>query len=528
MIGPTTEASHSRTQGSRLRLLTALWAVTMIAAVTGWMSQNRVTIPLINDEAVELIQGTGMPLDRFYFFTPDTAYPGGNADIIESFYAYIVRFTLTTDKRSDAQADELRPVRNLFFAGYAAGCIVFAWAVGQSWGAGWAAAAGTALATSSFLLVVNHTVTRNGLSIIWACLIFAILWRWIRRSEGNTSAGGWSSACWLAVLLVMGCWTYTSFRLVAVAVYAALMIDWWCAGRTKHYGICVVGSGLLFAVVLLGLVAWNSDSLLIFLQRGGYAVESGGGYFARLALTLLTPFYHPNNSWTPFLIEDVHVLVDGPVLSRWLAGFFVIGWVAVWCRYRRLERVIALIWTVGMALCAVAGPNFKYLLPFLPFTLLLAMSGLKIVVEYLSAKYRRPKVWRTIAATVVIGAAWGGLHDFFHRYPNNRQNKGNLVATVLADVAADRVRAGATRVLVQPGRGVDVLNWRVRGLIASGKVSVYADIESLFAGIDADGALPSGSLLLFDYPVETLLKNPDADNLPATLKIINVRLLQEF
>jgi len=316
--------------------------------------------------------------------------------------------------------------------------------------------------------------------------------------------------------------------MVAVAIYIALAIDWWKAGKTKRDGLCVAGSGLLFIGVLLGLMAWNTDSLLMILQRGGYAVKEGGGYLARLALTLLTPFYHPDNRWAPFLIEDVHLFVGGPALSRWLAGFFVIGWVAAWFRPRRLERLVAMIWTLGMALCAVAGPNFKYLLPFLPFTLLLALSGFRIVTDFLSAKYRSANVGHAIVVVVVIGSAWGGLHDFFHRYPKGELSERNYAASAMADIAIKQVQAGVPRVLVQPGRGVDIVRWGIGPLISSGQVSVFPDIEPLIAAAGAAGAVPTGTLLLIDYPVEVLMQQPGAEKLPVNLKTINIRLLPEF
>ncbi|CAM2842805.1 hypothetical protein [Rariglobus hedericola] len=501
--------------------------VFMVSAVTGYCAHFKLVRPLINDEALELIQGVGMPLDKFYFFTPDSVYPMGTADIIETFCPYIVRFAVDAGGEFGPQTSSVFLLRGFYAACYLMGCVAFAWAAGKLWGAGWAAGAGLALASSPFVLVINNILTRNGISILWVCLIVAALVWWTRRDAKQSVVSTYTPALVVAGLLILGCWTYTAFRLVAIAVYAALVVDWWYFEKTKARAIKVMVSGILFGAVLLVLMAWNSDSLLIILRRGGYAVGDSSGYLARLALTLATPFNHPGNRVTPFIIEDVHALVGGAVLSKWLAVFFVVGWLAAWVGSCRVAFMAAVIWTTGMLLCAVAGPNFKYLLPFMPFALLLAISGLRMCVQYLASRFECGRVLMACVVLIFSGVAWSGLNDFFGRFPADPQNEGNRVSNVMADVAVEMVKGGAPRVYVQPGRGVDIVFWRIKPLIDSGRVAVYSTLPRLLDGFGETAPVPPGSVLLIDYPIQQFRNSIlNWDTFPA-IKIINTRELKD-
>ena len=503
-----------------LPLGTALLLVLAVSVAAGLFNHLAVTRPMINDEAVELLQGVDMPVNGFHFFTPDYVYPEGFADIIETFVPYINRALSGHFFGFESQESLTLAIRSYFGLAYVAGVLLFTLAVGRLWGGWWAVAGGVCLGLSAFTLILNQFLTRNGISILWSTALVLLL---VFRMEGNKESFFKRKvviSILMACVLVLGCWTYTSFRLLTLAFYLALLLDWFRFDRTLKTFTLLGVSGTTFVCILGLLVVLGGVSPMLFLQRGGYAMGEVNHYFNLLMLSLLSPLYHATGQNPFFLVEDIHNLVQRPVLSLWLAPFFVLGWLVSWRWGGRLMSVVVLTYTAGMALCALAGPSAKYLFVFFPFTIVLSLVGLRTGYEWLKKVPLVRKIRPVVATFFLVGMASGEIRELSVRFREDDDHVRNATAELLAKTALEYLELGGT-VYVLPGLGCDIVMWKTRAGRNTGRLFVCRRMDD-FRKLVEQGISRKGAVLLVDYPVDCETLQLNGWTFPEQVRIINV------
>jgi hypothetical protein len=492
----------SQKLSNRFSLLFSLLLLLSILVLAGTVNHFGSHRPLINDEAVELLQGTGIPLDRYYFFAPAKAYPEGCVDVIETLVPYLYRVLGSTLFRFHSQDEFIGGIRICFVAVYVVGVLLFSFACWRLWGGFWPLAGGLSLGLAGYTLILNQFLTRNGISILWSCAIVLLLVMWMGWSR-QLSLGKkvWASAL-LALLLVLGCWTYTSFRIYAAALYAALFLDWLRFDRSPKLFFTLGFSVTLFVSALVAMVLFGGDSLMLFLQRGGYALDQKADYWDLFTVSLASPLYYATGQDPLFLVEDVHNLVGRPVLSPWLSIFFIAGWVGSWKWGGRFMNIIVSTYTLGMAVCALAGPNTKYLFVFFPFTILLSLWGLRLTLSLLStASVIRFGSLIAVFLLFVVMICWE-LREVFVCFRQDHNHQRNAVTELLANTAVKYSSRGE-RVYVQPGLGFDIVMWKTRPAQRAGNLFVYASFEEFRESLEKRPP-PVSSTLLIDYPEEVI------------------------
>lgn len=500
-------------------LSAVLLVLVLLGAVVGGCAHFAFQRPLINDEAVELIQGTGMPLDRFHFFAPEPCYPDGIADVIETAVPYFQRM-LTGEITSPA--DQPRHefiVRAFYLAAYITGACLLALTAGRLWAYPWSPIAGLLLIFSSYCLILNNIVTRNGITILWSTLAAWSLILWLNRRPEASAARNALGLILLTITLILGCWTYTSFRILTVAIYGALSLHWLRYERTKTSLLAITLSAVGFATVIALMVTADETELEFFIKRGSYALRDPYDYIARLGYTLLSPWHHASSNSVPFLVEDVHILVGRAVISPWLSPFFALGWVLAWRGSCRYVHLCALVWTLGMIGCALAGPNTKYLFVFLPFTLLLTLSGLRATVEFLNARIFSKNETHAGLALLLILVFTGEIRDFTGRFIGSERHKLNAGGDTLAAEALTYYRKHKTRVYVHTGLGFDIVKWRTRHYRHETNFTVHISLHNLRETM-TENPPPEGSVLFISYPAKEIPPNSDGWFPPASVRII--------
>jgi hypothetical protein len=502
----------------------ARWLVFALAALLAASVQFGLRRPLINDEAIELQQAEGVALDRFYFFVPTSAYRAGNADVIESLAPYANRalFGLCSSWLH-ARAAYLVPVRVFYLLAFASSCLLFYLAARRQWTAPRAFVAGVCLAASAYALLMNQFLTRNALSLWWACVIVWTLAGWLRENRSGNASRAWPWACGCAVALAAGCWTYTSFKLMAAALYPALALAWLRFDRRASSLVVILASAGMFAAFLGALILAGGGDLSLYFARGSYALRGTGLYLRNLLLTLVSPFFYTMHG--NFVEEDVHLWMERAPLSPLLWPFFAVGWLKAWAGRGRFWFCLAAAWTLAMAACAMAGPNLKYLHAFFPITLLLALAGLFAAVEWLAARWPR---WNLAAGGAVFLSMYAGaeLWHIFTVVPRSERMEFNRFPQQMAQTALDAARTKPPgSVLVHPGIGFDLLNWYLWPPAESAKIRRWSVNEVMMEALKAGPPLPEGAVIIVDYPVEDVfaVAGKVGWTVPETMKVINVR-----
>jgi len=259
--------------------------------------------------------------------------------------------------------------------------------------------------------------------------------------------------------------------------------------HTRRSLIYIASSLTLFVGLLSVLLVAGGQTLFTFLERGNYALADLSLYFQRLALSLVSFCYYADGSKIFFLTEDVHVLVDHSVLSVLWAPFFCFGWWKAWQTPSRLLYCAVIVWTAGMVLCALAGPNAKYLLVFFPVTLLVALSGLRHFSEYLAPKLgNNERVGLFCICSIVLVASFE-LKDVFVRFPASERHIANALSREIAKFALVEERTKRwSRVYIQVGNGYDALIWNLRFQPAKKSIFVYSSPIQLKKEMEVVGA----------------------------------------
>lgn len=493
-----------------------VFSIFSIALAISLRSHFGIHRALVNDEAVELVIGTGMPLDRFYFWSPQAAYAEGEADLMETGVPYVNRFLAHFTKENGQPGSFIPLVRVIFAIAQACAAALLGMAAARLWGMVWGLATGLMLGVSAFALIVNNVVTRNGVSLLWSTLAVYVLVRFFVVAPVKR----WVPVLGLALVLVLGCWTYTSFRMLAAAIYFALVVDWLRFDRGWR-ALPMIGSSLvLFVVALLALLMADGGSFSSFAGRGSYVLGEASDYFRRLWPTLLSPGYYVRPEVATFLVEDVHILVGRQVLSLLLVPFFVVGLIGGWFQGARFVQFLSVVWGFGMAACALGGANMKYLFVFLPVTMMIAMSGLRLVSGTLAEEGRWGRWYRAGVAVLLVLVAFFELSDVFVRFPKAERSQMNVVSERMGDYAAAQVDS-FSRVYIQPGLGFDIVMWRLR-LLGDARVTAFSTLDLLRKAMEKTPP-PPNSLLIIDYPAEVIPAEQGGWRLPSGVRIVNVR-----
>ncbi len=473
----------------------------MIALVVGGYSHFFVNVPLINDEALELSQGVRMRLDSFHFLSPTEIYLWGNADQIETLVPYVSAWLAHVGWGGDVDRDYVRLIHLVFLLAYAAGTLFFALTLRSLLGRGWAFVGGLIFACSAFVLITNHIVTRNGISLLWATAITGTVVKWADETAPGSRTTKWFLPAGLALLLVMGCWTYTSFRMLSLAVFLTLALDFLQFDRTLRGVARLAAAGAMFGGLMVVLIEWDGSSLQSFLQRGSYAVGDSSGYLRRLAFSFISPWHYVSPAESFFVIEDVHVAIGRAPLSPILAPFFVLGCLTSWGCSCRAVRLVAKLWLIGMVCCAVAGPNLKYLVVFFPATLCLTVFGLQRAAHALGQLRVRRWLALALVASVIACALAGEVSDYLFRFPYTERQKLNRIPARMAETAVKLLQEGYAKVYVQPGLGFDIVVWYLEHdrALRGRPVEFYFSLANLREAMTQEPPPPQ-SVLLIDYP----------------------------
>ena len=473
-------------------LLLAGWALFLASWAHFGIAPQR---PLMNDEAVEMLQTVDLPLDRFYFLAP--AHRDRWCEVVESAAIYLNRIFVGPGRY------DLTPVRLLHAFVFVAGVLAFYAAASRVLSRFFSLAAAFLFASSSLNLFYNQVLTRNYLSAPLAALILLFLIRAL-RADSLAQRSRWLIGG-VGGVLTLGIMTYSAFRPLAAALGVALVLEavlrpgLGLKQRLLRCGIPV--ACFLVVGAMTGLLLWLSrTSLDVFLGRGTYSLAKGLAPLESLGLTWASPIWLTRSPEYEgkFIIDETLWAFAQPYILWPLAAFFVLGLLRGLLgrgRERRPELFVA-AWTVllCLAILSAGGPNPKYSYVLLPFYFLLTFSGLQVAVEaviralervasrgLLTANRRPPLSVPRAVHGAVIGclAVCVGLEvrhlasrpDFINDLSRDPRPLGLMVhyqqmhrlATDTAQVAIDVARAlPESKVYTNAVWGGDLLFWMIR------------------------------------------------------------------
>lgn len=390
-------------------LLLAGWSLLLASWAHFGIAPQR---PLMNDEAVEMLQTVDLPLDRFYFLAP--AHRDRWCEVVESVAIYLNRIFVGPGRF------DLTPVRLLHAFAFVVGVLAFYAAAKRSLSRFFSVAASFVLAASSLNLFYNQVLTRNYLSAPLGALILFFLVRAFRADLPGPRAG------WLiggvGCVLTLGIMSYSAFRPLAAALGGALTLEVLLrrevslGHRVRQCGrviICFLGVG-----AATGFLLWLSHTPLeVFVGRGTYSLAKGMPPWESLGLTWLSPVWLTRSPEYEgkFIIDETLWAFEQPYILWTLAVFYGLGLVGGLLgrgRERRPELFVA-AWTVVLcqAILSAGGPNPKYSYVLLPFYFLLTFAGLQSVVEDLSRGLKHAAAYgRLIANRQLPRSASRALH----------------------------------------------------------------------------------------------------------------------
>jgi len=466
-----------------------------VSFLVHWHSQRA----LFNDEAHELILTEGVPLDRFYFICPSDAYPSGSVAPVEMGQLYINRYLFWIFQDYFVKRDDfLVPLHAFNTLILALSCLCFYCAIRKYTSQGLAALGAVMLATSYTALLFNQFVTRNTTTIIWGCLLILFLPGLIDGSQ-KTFSQKLRAALICAILVLAGMSTFTSYLLAAVAIWTSLGIVWLRFDRKWSNLGWIMFSGSVFSFGYLFLCYTSTYSLSAILFRGTYAMNGMAVYVENAILTLLSPVYYATDG--SFFKEDVHIIFGRPLLAFVFAPFYFIGLVYMICSRRPLVFLAVIVWVIGALLCALSGPNPKYIYTFFPLILLISLFGASIL-RVLIAKHLGNTAANVILGLLLLFAVVDDLKDVFKQPHDMGREIVNTLPRHGAELAIKSVESGRDT-YIYFGLGYDILNWylwpREIGIKVK-RCSVTEELPALFLQFPPQ----PDSVLFVDFPPESL------------------------
>jgi len=302
-------------------------------------------------------------------------------------------------------------------------------------------AVGLAAALFSAFLFVNVSYGRSAQRIVtfplFVALVMAALARCLRTRRTR-------DALWTGALLGLSLYTYSTIRVLPIAVAVAFAL-WWAWERDSRFLV----NGLFVAAV----------ALVVFAPLGVYFVTHPDSFFFRALDTLTTDRLDVNLMRVLGLLvskgdRDMAInLPKRPMLDGVQVAFALIGLVVGWIRRpRRAWTLTLLVWAVMLIPPVIsAGPAFGRTWGSVPPLLLLLGVGLATPLEWAWRWAGANGLLRKLAAAgLTLAAAMAviysiGLtyHDYFLVlgrlgelplvFQENFTAMGNLIRTLPAD-----------------------------------------------------------------------------------------------
>ncbi|GAK58508.1 4-amino-4-deoxy-L-arabinose transferase and related glycosyltransferase of PMT family [Candidatus Vecturithrix granuli] len=424
------------------------------------------TIPktgVINDEAIELLVSEDLPTDRVYFFAPN--YQGGNVTLIESLVPYVNLAIMSISGHSLI-------FLHLFFAlCHAGACYLFFRLLQAHFQqTSFALYGAILLGGASYANFFNRILTRNGISMLWSCLILLVLYQALKTSQTHRR----NVLYWLIlpVVLTFAFWTYTSFKFIIVAIYLSLGL-WavfqsfssrYFARRAWRYPLL---SCILTLCCIAGLLLISQTSFHFTIFRGSYVLGGNWAevfrkYASHFVSSLLLPVYFKPGG--DFLIEVTHTAYNRQTLSIFLAPCFILG---VWnsLTFKKssfgFQQLVLCIWLLGTAMLALGGPQLKHHFALFPIVMFLAICGLWRVAEWVSLMLP-PRSFNIVAVIFLLAVVGGETNHLFRKIPLDSLLR--LDSGLPAAVAREALQQAQTvsKVYLIEGWGRDAVRYYTR------------------------------------------------------------------
>jgi len=280
---------------------------------------------------------------------------------------------------------------------------------------------------AAFLLAVSpwHVLySRTGLrNILLPVLLLGSLWAFTRALRTRRNA----FFALTGVLLAAGMYSYTSFRVVPLALVLwslirrrllkAAPITWKQAG---------LACGSFLLLMIPQFLVMLSDPAG-FLARGGYVLTQtpDASIPENLLFSLLMPVYYPERfgvMQSRWFFSDgvslVYAAVGRTPESVVSAALMALGFVAVWARFIRKrvegEGLVLFLFGVTVLTVGLAGPSLTRLIGNLP---LLCLMGAIFLDETWSRLRQTQPRWlgAMVTAALLTGAAAMGFEQYFLR-----------------------------------------------------------------------------------------------------------------
>ena len=133
----------------------------------------------------------------------------------------------------------------------------------------WGLVAAVVMGGSSYALFYDQLLTRNALSPLWGA---AILWLAVRALTAPPGVARAAAFVGLAVSMAFAMASYTSFKLLAVPVYVALVVV--LLWQRRWTTAAAAASSALLVVVLTLAALWATRTpARTVLERGRYAMS---------------------------------------------------------------------------------------------------------------------------------------------------------------------------------------------------------------------------------------------------------------
>jgi len=500
---------------SRLGDRKTVLLIVLFSCLVSFFNHLYSTHVLFNDEAYELMIAEGVPLDRFYFMGPASAYPKGALAPIEMGPLYINRFLFWLFGDFFTERDDfLIPIHIFYAMTLALSCAAYFYALRSSVSREWAAIGSLMLASSYMTLLFNQFVSRNVMTILWGCLLMIYIPRLLHTSQKNMGQN-LRTALMCSFLALAGAWTFTTYLLATTAIWAGLGLTWLRFNRKPSNLGWMVFSGGAFALTLLTFYLTDTFSMYDILFRGTYVVESGSNYAHHVLLTFLAPVYYATSG--TFFTEDVYHLVGRQTLALPLGLCYFIGLCAALLSRRPALFLAAVTWIFAVFLCALGGPNPKYLYTFFPLILFIALFGVFVLWVFLG-KLLGPIKSYVLVGLLLLSAvaidfwyvwAWENSKDMDAL--NLHAKKGALRAVTIAESGA--------QTYLHFGSGYDILNWYLWPKETGGKVRCSPVVYG-FPELFSQYPPGAGAVLLIDYPPEHIPRDLNGWVPPPQVKVV--------
>ena len=424
------------------------------------------TVPktgVINDEAIELLVSEDLPTDRVYFFAPN--YQGGNVTLIESLAPYINLAIMSISGHS------LRFLHLFFALCHTGACYLFFRLLHAYFEqVSFALYGAILLGGASYATFFNRILTRNGISMLWSCLMLLVLYQALKISQTHRRR----ALYWLIlpVVLTLAFWTYTAFKFIIVAIYLSLGL-WslfqvfslrYFARRAWRYPAL---SCVLTLCCIAGLLLISQTSFHFTIFRGSYVLGGNWAevfrkYASHLVSSLLLPVYFKPGG--DFLIEVTHAAYNRQTLSLFLAPCFILGvWNALAFKKSGFgfQQLVLCTWLLGTAMLALGGPQLKHHFALFPFVMFLAICGLWQAAEWLTLIFR-PRSFNIIAAIFLLAVVGGESNHLFRKIPLDGLLR--LDSSLPAAVAREALQRTQTvsKVYLVEGWGRDAVRFYTR------------------------------------------------------------------